>query len=127
MIEKNPWAEIIGPCYTRASLARALRWTQCRVTEAAASLQVLELLTEDDVLLYPAFQVQDGRVIAGLTEVMQVLSSGTHSRWTLAQWLNAEIDDGSCEEGPSTIEQLRTGHLDVVFRDARHVAWAWRG
>ncbi|WP_314646781.1 hypothetical protein [uncultured Microbacterium sp.] len=121
----NPWAEIIGPCYRSTSLARALGWTDEQVVEAAAALQILELLTDDGVLLYPAFQVHDGRVLEGLAEVLRVLSSGTSGRWTWAQWLNASVDDDSGEEAPSAIEQLRAGQLDDVMRDAKHVAWAW--
>ncbi|WP_144796584.1 hypothetical protein [Microbacterium paludicola] len=125
MTDKNPWAEIIGPCYRSTSLARALGWTDVQVTEAAAALRILELQTDDGVLLYPAFQVNDGRVLEGLAEVLQVLSSGTRGRWTWAQWLNAAVDDETGEDAPRAIEQLRAGQLDVVLRDAKHAAWAW--
>lgn len=125
MTYENPWAEIIGPCYTSASLARALGWTESEVGAAAASLTILELLTDDGVLLYPAFQVWEGHVVPGLTEVLRVLSTGTQGRWTWAQWLNTRVDDDSGDEALSAIEQLREGQLDDVLRDARHAAWAW--
>ena len=125
MTDKNPWADIIGPCYTRASFARALGWTEPGIAAAAASRQVLELLTDDGVLLYPAFQVNHGQVVEGLTEVLKVLSSGTRSRWTWAQWLNAPVDDDSGEEAPSAIDQLRDGRLPDVVRDAQHAAASW--
>lgn len=121
----NPWAEIIGPCYTVASLARALGWTESEVSAAAASLTILELLTDDGVLLYPAFQVWEGGVVPGLAEALHILSTGTQGRWTWAQWLNTRIDDETGEEAPSAIEQLRKGQLDDVLRDARHAAWSW--
>lgn len=121
----NPWAEIIGPCYTVASLARALGWTESEVRTAAESLTILELLTDDGVLLYPAFQVWEGGVVPGLEETLHILSTGTQGRWTWAQWLNTRVNDDSGEEAPSALEQLRDGHLDDVLRDARHVAWAW--
>ena len=125
MTDKNPWEDIIGPCYRRASLARALGWTEDEVAGAAASLQILELLTDDDVLLYPAFQVLDGHLIPGLTQVLQVLSTGTEGRWTWAQWLNSPFDDDSGEPAPRAIEQLRAGQLEEVLRDAEHAAAAW--
>ena len=125
MTDKNPWAEIIGPCYTATSLARTLGWTESEVSTAAASLTVLELLTDDGVLLYPAFQVCEGRLVPGLTQVLQVLNTGTKGRWTWAQWLNARVDDGHGEEEPSAIERLREGDLDGVLLEARHDAWAW--
>jgi hypothetical protein len=123
--ELNPWAEIVGPCFTAASLARALGWEESDVAEAAASLTVLELRTSDDVLLYPAFQVWGGQLVAGLGDVLQVLSTGTKGRWTWAQWLTTRVDDESGEEAPSAIEQLLSGQLAEVLRDARHTAWAW--
>lgn len=125
MTDKNPWADIIGPCYRQASLARALGWTEDEVAAAAASLQILELLTNDDVLLYPAFQVRDGRLVEGLARVLQILSTGTRGRWTWAQWLNSPFDDDSGEPAPRAIEQLRAGQLDEVLRDARHAAASW--
>ncbi|WP_449407134.1 hypothetical protein [Microbacterium maritypicum] len=125
MTEKSPWVEIIGPCHRAASFARALGWTESEVKEAAASLTVLELLTDDGVLLYPAFQVWEGRLVPGLTQVLQVLNTGTKGLWTWAQWLNTRVHDESGEEAPSAIEQLREGHLDEVLLDARHTAWAW--
>lgn len=125
MTDKNPWAEIIGPCYTRASLARALGWTEPDVATAATSLAVLELLTEDGVLLYPACQVWDGHVVEGLAQVLQVLSTGTSGRWTWAQWLNTRLDDGDGGEEPSAIERLREVDVERVLLEARHNAWSW--
>ena len=123
--DPNPWAEIVGSCYTAASFARVLGWEESDVAEAAASLSVLELRTSDDVLLYPAFQVWDGQPVPGLGDVLRVLSTGTKGRWTWAQWLHTRVDDESGEEAPSAIEQLMIGQLDDVLRDARHTAWAW--
>ncbi|KJL28820.1 hypothetical protein [Microbacterium oxydans] len=121
----NPWAEIVGSCFTATSLARTLGWEESDVADAATSLTVLELRTSDDVLLYPAFQVSDGHLVAGLGDVLQVLSTGTKGRWTWAQWLNTSVDDESGEVAPSAIERLLSGQLDEVLRDARHTAWAW--
>lgn len=123
---KSPWAAIIGPCYRASSLARELGWTQEKVTAAAAALKLLELETADDVRVYPAFQLWEGRVLDGLADVLQVLSTGTSGKWTWAQWLNAPVDDVTGESAPSAIEQLRAGQLDSVLRDARHAAAAWR-
>ncbi|WP_096359315.1 hypothetical protein [Microbacterium sp. TPU 3598] len=121
----NPWADIIGPCYTTASLARTLGWTEAKVAAAAACLDVLELTSTDGVTLYPAFQVRQGLPVQGLGEVLRVLSTGTAGRWTWAQWLNTRLPDGEGEGQPSAVDKLRAGHLDDVLRDARHDAWAW--
>lgn len=125
MTSENPWARIVGPCYTADSVAGELGWSVQQVTEAVDGLALLELETGDGVLLYPSFQVWDGRVVDGLQTTLQILSTGTTSRWTWAQWLNTSVDDESGENALSAIELLRLGRLDDVLRDARHVAWAW--
>lgn len=125
MTDANPWAEIVGPCYTLTSIARVLGWTDADVTAAATTLDVLELVTDEGTLLYPAFQVREGHVVEGLGAVLMVLSTGTQSRWTWAQWMNTRLDDGDGGEEPSAIEQLRAGHLAEVLLDAQHDAWAW--
>lgn len=125
MTSPNPWAVIIGPCFTPASFARALAWTEEEVAAAAKSLTVLELQTDEGTKLYPAFQIKVGRVVLGLGDVLQILSTGTSSTWTWAQWLNARPDDGRGGIEPSAIEQLLDGHLNDVLLEARHDAWAW--
>jgi len=123
--QPNPWAAIIGPCHRASSIARELGWTSEQVAAAVASLTLLELKTDDDVRLYPAFQLWQGRILDGLQQVLQVLSTGTTSSWTWAQWLNSPADDETGEPASSAIEQLRAGQLDDVLRDARHTAAAW--
>lgn len=125
MTDENPWARIIGPCYRADSFARALGWTGADVTRGSASLAVLELLTDEGIRLYPTFQVRDGRLVPGLQEVLQVLRTGTESRWTWAQWLNTRLDDEDGGELPSAIEQLAAGELEDVLLEARHDAWSW--
>lgn len=122
----NPWAATIGPCYRTHSIARELGWPAEQVTMAAAALGVLELTTADDFRLYPAFQIWKGRIIEGLGDVLQVLNTGTRSRWTWAQWLNSPVDDETGEPAVSAIEQLLAGQLEAVLLDARHAAAAWR-
>lgn len=89
------------------------------------SLTVLELLTDDDVLLYPAFQIWEGRAVEGLGDVLSALCTGTRSSWTWAQWLNTQADAESGGTASSAIEQLRAGKIGEVLRDARHAAWSW--
>lgn len=120
----GPWAAIIGPCYTRTSLACELRRTDQEVADAADTLDLLELESVERTVLFPAFQVWNGRVVDGLGAVLQVLSTGTASRWTWAQWLNTAVDDKSGAPSRTATEQLRARHLDEVLRDARHIAWS---
>lgn len=119
--EPNPWAAIIGPCYTTQSIARALGWTEEETVEAAGALTLLSLDTSDGVMLYAAFQLHDGAPVAGLTAVLRALQTGTASRWTWAQWLNTAYPNGE----PTAIEMLIAGRLEHVLIEARHDAWAW--
>lgn len=119
--EPNPWARIIGPCYTVASMARTLGWTEAEVVEAGHTLRLLMLLTDDDVYLFPAFQLRDGRVTEGLTNVLRVLQTGTRGRWTWAQWLNTPYPHGE----PTAIEKMLAGRLDEILLEATHDAWSW--
>lgn len=119
--EPNPWARIIGPCYTVASMARTLGWTEAEVMEAGRTLRLLMLVTDDGVHLFPAFQLRDGSVVEGLTDVLLILQTGTQGRWTWAQWLNTPYPDGE----PTAIEKMLTGRLDEILLEARHDAWSW--
>lgn len=120
--ETNPWAVIVGPCYTVTSMARTLRWTEAEVLIAGDELRLLMLRTDDDVVLFPSFQLHDGKVVEGLTNVLRVLQTGIADSWTWAQWLNVELPDA---DPPRNIDYLYAGRLDEVLRDAKHDAWSW--
>lgn len=122
MTDKTPWAETVGPCYTMASMARTLGWTEAEVLEAGRELRVLMLRTADDVYLFPAFQLQDGKIVEGLQDILLVLQTGTAGRWTWAQWLNVAVPE---HDPPRNISLLYEGRLEEAIRDARHDAWAW--
>lgn len=118
----NPWAEIVGPCYTVASMARALGRNEAEVIEDGCALRLLMLDTDDDVYLFPAFQLQDGKVVEGLQEVLLVLQTGVNSPWTWEQWLNVALPE---HDPPRNISLLYEGRLEEAIRDASHDAWAW--
>ena len=118
----NPWAEIVGPCYTVASMARTLAWTEREVLKAGLDLRLLMLHTEDGVDLFPARQLHDGKVVEGLTEVLRVLQTGVNDSWTWAQFLNVPLDH---VDPPRVIGLLRSGRLDDALQQARHDAWTW--
>lgn len=122
----NPWADIVGPCYTLASLARTLGWTEAKVNEAAESLALLRLTTSDGVELYPAFQVWDDKPVVGLAEVLRVLRTGVDAPWAWAQWLNTPLTDEDGVEQPTNVQRLREEQLADVLREAKHDAAVWR-
>lgn len=118
--EQSPWADIVGPCYFAPRLARELHLTAAEVQQASAALDILSLRTADGTYLYPAFQVREGALTPGLRPVLETLKGGIDDPWTWAQWLTAKAD-----ENPSPLEELWSGRLAAVLRDARHDAWAW--
>ncbi|MGI0522137.1 hypothetical protein ABY45_16320 [Microbacterium maritypicum] len=118
----NPWAMIVGPSYTVASMARTLGWTEAEILEAGADLRLLMLRTDDGVDLFPAFQLQDGKVVDGLPQVLRVLQTGVNDPWTWAQWLNVALPK---DDPPRNITLLYEGRLEEALRNARHDAWAW--
>ena len=103
-------------------MARSLGWTEAEVLEAAEHLRLLMLRTSDDVVLFPAFQVVDGRVVKGLPRVLPILEIGCDSPLRWAHWLNAETPS---TDPPRKIQYLYDGRLDEAIRDAKHVACAW--
>ena len=118
----NPWVQIAGPCYTVASMARALGWSETEVLEAGNDLRLLMLRTEDGVDLFPSFQLQDGKIVDGLQGVLRVLQTGVNDSWTWAQWLNVELPDA---DPPRNITLLCKGRIEEAIRVAQHDAWAW--
>lgn len=76
----NPWADIVGPCYTVASIARVLGWTETDVRVAGEELRLLALVTSDGVTLYPAFQLEGTAVVEGLPEVFTSCAPGSTTR-----------------------------------------------
>jgi hypothetical protein len=124
--DPNPWAKIIGQCYTAASLARTLGWTEAKVDEAAESLALLRMTTSDGVQLFPAFQIWDAKPVGGLADVLRVLRSGVDAPWTWAQWLNTPTTDEDGVVQPTNIERLREGQLADVLVEAQHDVASWR-
>lgn len=120
--QPNPWGKIVGPCYTATSMARTLGWTEAEVMDAGRDLRLLMLHTDDDVFLFPTFQLQRGKVVEGLQEVLFILQGGVDDPWTWAQWLNVALPE---DDPPRNITLLYDGRLEEALRDARHDAWAW--
>lgn len=122
MTDENPWAKIIGPCYSASSMARALGWTEAEVIDGGNALRLLMLTSDEGVLLFPAFQLNAGVVVEGLAEALRVLNTGIADPWTWAQWLNTEPFGADPRR---SIQLLYEGHLDEVLRDAEQDARSW--
>lgn len=116
---KNPWANIIGPCYTSGSLQTELGVKRGAISRAVKELRLLRLETTDGRNLYPAFQVRHGALVPGLDRILRVLRAGIDDPWTWAQWLNTELD------GVRNIDRLAAGDIETLLAEARSDAAAW--
>ena len=120
----SPWPAVIGPCFTGEAMQRELGINPQALCKAVDELRVLRLETADGTDLYPAFQLVDRRLVAGLDQVLRALRDGVDSAMMWAQWLNkpAARPDG---EARRRIDELAAGHIDGVVREAQHTAAAW--
>ncbi|MGW9159283.1 hypothetical protein [Microbacterium sp. NPDC055665] len=122
---KNPWADIVGPCYTSGALQRELGVSRAAVSKAVKELRILRVTTSDGVNLYPAFQIHGNAIVPGLDRVLRVLAVGTNSTWTWGQWLNGAGNDDDGTPLSRNIDRLIAGDIEGVVRDAEHDAAAW--
>lgn len=124
-VAPNPWADIVGACYTSGSLQRELGIGRGAVSKAVKELRLLRLVTREGTTLYPAFQVRHGRVVPGLERVLRELNTGIGDPWTWAQWLNTALPGTGGVPQPRNIDRLARGDVDAVVRDAAEDAAAW--
>ena len=80
MTEPNPWANIVGVCYSASDMARVLGGAEAEVVDAGDEHRLLMLRADDAALLLPAFQLKDGSVVDGLSEVLDVLHMASTTR-----------------------------------------------
>lgn len=122
--EPTPWPDVIGPCYTGDSLKRELGVKEAEIIDAVQRLDIFQIVTADGVSVYPAFQVRDHQVVAGLNVVLRELMKGPYSPPMWAQWLNkpARRPDGNTRR---RIDELAGGELDALVLEARNTAAAW--
>lgn len=71
---------------------------------------------------FPSFQLQEGKIVGGLQDVLLLPETGTTSRWAWEQWLNVALPEG---DPPRNITLLYEGRLEEALRNARHDSWAW--
>lgn len=82
-------AEVIGPCYTPTAIARVLGHDVEQILELTEGCCLLALTTADDAVVYPAFQVHNGRIVIGIPPILRALRRGVDDPWTWALWLQA--------------------------------------
>lgn len=121
---KNPWADIVGPCYSSGGLQKELGVGRAALSKAVRESRALRLETSDRRTLYPAFQVRNGALVPGLSDVLAILRAGVDDPWTWAQWLNTPLRGGDGIERRH-IDRLSSGEIVGVVAAARRDAHSW--
>ncbi|MFZ8758785.1 hypothetical protein ACO03V_15335 [Microbacterium sp. HMH0099] len=122
---KNPWADIVGPCYASGGLQKELGVGRAALSKAVRERRALRLDTSDRRTLYPAFQVRGRALVSGLAEVLTTLESGTDDPWAWAHWLNTPLAGATGRMSARPIDRLADGDLAGVVAAARFAAEAW--
>lgn len=87
------WRENIGPWFSDEGVAKALDVSAETVSEMAEAGAFIELETADHVIVFPAFQFEDGKVVQALVQAhARLTSEGNMSAWTAASWLMTSDD-----------------------------------
>jgi len=122
--EPSPWARVLGPVYTTASLRPLLGGVSRQAIEDRIKRgTLLALTTADRKRVFPAFQFDDDfRPIPGLSDVLAALRPAGED-WTIASWLT-HPHPGLGDTAP--IEWLRAGHpADRVLAIAQTTGKRW--
>lgn len=119
--ERDPWADIVGPCCSWAAMKREVGFDSAMLAKAVDDLRALQLTTSDGVKVFPIWQVSDGALVPGLELVLRELRTGLHHPWTWAQWLSIDLP----EDGRSRADALLKGEIYQVVIEARQAATAW--
>lgn len=114
----NEWQEHLGDMYDADSVINLLSELDPSVNLEALinNNGILALTTDSGQIVYPAFQFENGKVMDGLVEVLELLPEDLVSRWTLASWLVSE--EPALHSFPITALQL--GKQDEVIAIVRN-------
>lgn len=88
--QPSPWAEALGPVYRTPAVRRLLGGVSRQaLVDRARRHTLLALRTADDHLVWPTFQFEGNRPLAGLARVLGAFDRDV-DEWMLARWLRAE-------------------------------------
>jgi hypothetical protein len=116
-IENRAWAAQVGPCLSRASVARLLGKSEQAVAQDG---RLLSFRNGDGRIVYPLVQFDGPRPVGGLDRVVAMLTAAGDDDLTVLAWLTASKPAFS---GRSPLEMLRAGDIDPVL----HLAREWVG
>jgi hypothetical protein len=85
--ELSPWAEAIGPVFSKRGIANALGWTEGQLDAAEERKELISLPTANGERFYPTPQVKEQKIIVGLDWVVSQLDK-IMNRYDQCAWLN---------------------------------------
>ena len=119
----SPVNDQIGPFYRSEQVARLLDISRQAVNERVKRSAILALRTADGMWVYPAFQFDGRRLLAGLADVLAELRQKDVDRWAVAAWL---VSPTAALDAASPLEAIRTGgNLEAVRQLARDALRRW--
>lgn len=114
----------MGPAFTVGSICDLLGVEPEQLNVMTDDLAVLQVMTADGVPMFPSFQLgDDGRLLAGLGDVLCELAGGVEDPWTWWIWLVSRPEQYG---GRAMWELLRDGEAQAAVQAAGRAAWAWR-
>lgn len=109
-VENELWRTQIGPCLSQAAVARLLGITSQAVAKRADSKDLLRIANGDGRPVYPLWQFDGRRTLAGLPVALRLLSP-VDDELTVASWLTTrKLTLG----GRTPVEVLRSGDERAV-------------
>lgn len=102
------WSAELGPAYRRSDVACLLGITPQAVGQRKG---LLALRQRNQAIVYPIFQFDGDRPLAGVDVVVTTLMPVLGEMWTIASWLISPRVD---MDGKSPVDVLRDGGVDAV-------------
>jgi hypothetical protein len=122
--QPSPWADAVGPVYRTPAVRRLLGGVSRQaLVDRARRRTLLALRTADDHLVWPVFQFDGNRPLAGLARVLGAFDR-TVDQWMVARWLCA---GQAALDGRSVVDWLRAGgDVERAVERAVNTAARWQ-
>jgi hypothetical protein len=114
----SPWDELVGPFIRSEGVQARLGITRQAVAAKASRRRLLRVISADGAHLYPIWQFDGNRLLAGLPEILALFPENAVDGWTLAGWLRTVEP----ELGETPLAALSRGDIARVRAVARMVA-----
>lgn len=120
----HPFDEFVGPFYDTSGLRTWLGLSRQRLNQRVKNRQLLACPLDGGGNVYPTWQFRtNGAVLAGLGDVLSVLSEGTDDNWQIALWFSTPSEQlGNASPRDLLLKGRR---IPSVIDVARQTAARW--